>query len=85
MHSRAAMEAMINQILTGLPPGTEVGRRDMLTGQRFTPAPLTAVQQQLEDAFEQGGDPQPVLAAHPGLDVNFNLPEHGGFRCCTWR
>ena len=56
------------------------GGRDMVTGERWEPPPLTAAQRQLERVMCSGGadEMQAVLEANPGMDVNF-FTDEGGF------
>lgn len=59
--------------------GGMLSGRDMLTGEQLQLAPLTAAQRELWRAMTAGGadDVQAVLAAHPGMDLNFSHEEMG--------
>lgn len=56
-----------------------LGGRDMLTGERWQPPPITAAQRQLEHAMQWSGvdEMQAVLDANPGMDVDFFSDESG--------
>lgn len=59
--------------------GGMLSGRDMLTGEQLQLAPLTAAQRELWHAMTAGGadDVEAVLAAHPGMDLNFSHEQMG--------
>lgn len=78
---RVRQPAAMDQLLAMMNSmGSMLGGRDMLTGERWQPPPLTAAQRQLDRAMTSGGVDamQAVLAANPDMDVNFHT-EQGGF------